>query len=162
MDARQRRIMADLERVRVLCVQCPRIEMLAWSDAASRMVVEYRCRGLVWLPGHPAPSVLNLHQMALTLHADYPRRPPRVAWLTEIFHPNILGRSANGGVCVGPWTPAETLDQLVLRIGEMVQYKSFNTADALNPDAAAWADQNRSLLPVDRESLLSRTKGQEK
>ena len=159
MDARQRRIQADIERVKCLCWQSGRIDMLAWSDTTSLMLIQYRCKGLTWLPEHPVPSVICLHQMEINLHLDYPRLPPRLHWLTEIFHPNILSQKKNGGVCIGMWTPAETLDQLILRVGEMVQYKSFNTSDALDLDAAKWADKNRHRMPVDRSGLLKSPTG---
>ena len=120
-----------------------------------RYLVTYRCKGLVWMQGSPAPSISTFHRLNIYLHRDYPRRPPRLIWLSDIFHPNILPPERNGGICIGSWSPAESLDRLVIRIGEMVQYKNYNVdlSDVLNKEAAVWAAANQGHLPVDARPL---------
>lgn len=153
MDVRQRRLLSDHQALLDLASRNQLVEVQTTSASLDRYTVTYRCRGLLWLPERPRPSVTTEHRVDIYLHANYPRLPPRLRWLTDIFHPNILPPSMNGGVCIGKWTPAETLARLVIRIGEMVQYKNFSTSDALNLRAAAWADQNRHVLPVDDRPL---------
>lgn len=154
MDVRQRRLQADKDRLMELARRSTRISVQECSSLGDKFVVTYRCRGLLWLPGNPSPSITTDHRLGIYLHVNYPRTPPRLQWLTDIFHPNILSPNQNGGVCIGSWTPAETLDQLVLRIGEMVQYKNYNTRDPLNLDAADWIEQHRHMLPVDNSPLV--------
>jgi len=158
MDVRQRRILAERELLRQLSEQSSLIEVVELNNVGDKYCVFYKCKGLVWLPNRPRPSVITKHAMEIYLHVNYPRMPPRLQWLTDIFHPNILPPSRNGGICIGNWTPAETLDQLVLRIGEMVQYKNYSTKDALNLEAAMWAEQNQAALPVDVTPLLGHAK----
>lgn len=155
MDIRQRRLMSDHQALLSLADANPLIEVRATGFAYDRYTVTYHCKGLLWLPGRPCPSITTNHRLDVYLHVNYPRLPPRLQWLTDIFHPNILPPTMNGGVCIGRWSPAETLDQLILRIGEMIQYRNFSTQDALNLRAAAWADQNRHALPVDDTPLVA-------
>jgi ubiquitin-protein ligase len=84
--------------------------------------------------------VRNLHRFVAYLHLDYPRRPPVVTWLTPIFHPNILGPERNGGVCIGGWSASECLADLCVRLGDLVTYRALNATDALDLEAAKWAD----------------------
>jgi len=115
--------------------------------------VIYLCRSLIWVDGSNNPSYSNRHELGIYLHKEYPRRPPVLNWLTNIFHPNILPPHKNGGVCIGSWTAAETLDALCIRIGEMLQYKRYNLSDPLDEDAAKWIMNNQVTLPVDDRSF---------
>ena len=87
-------------------------------------------------------SVRELHRCDAYLHRDYPRRPPVVTWLTPIFHPNILGPDRNGGVCIGSWSAAEGLADLIVRLRDLATYRAFNADDALNSRAADWLIEN--------------------
>lgn len=86
-------------------------------------------------------AVRGLHRCDVYLHTDYPRRPPVVTWLTPIFHPNILGPERNGGVCIGSWSASESLADLCARLLHLVEYRSLNSNDALDPIAASWVQQ---------------------
>ncbi len=125
----------------------------AEGNPPDRYLVTYTCRGLVWAPGAAEPGLADRHQGEFYLHRDYPRRPPQIIWRTLIFHPNILSASDGGGVCIGGWTPSESLADLVLRVGEMIQFRLYNPDDVLNPEAAAWAEAHASALPVDDRPL---------
>ena len=107
------------------------------------------------LGGDGRLAVRNLHRCDVYLHLDYPRRPPVVTWLTPIFHPNILGPERNGGVCLGSWSAAESLADLCVRLRELVSYRSINSGDALNLDAASWALRNEVKPGDDVRALAS-------
>jgi ubiquitin-protein ligase len=71
--------------------------------------------------------------------------------LTPIFHPNI----EPAVICIGDhWTAGERLCDLVVRIGEMITYQSYNIKSPLDGEAAMWADLNNALLPVDKTDLM--------
>lgn len=83
-------------------------------------------------------TLRSLHRAHVYLHLDYPRRPPVVTWQTPVFHPNLLGPEQHGGVCIGSWSASEGLDDLCVRLSDLVSYRAFNVADALNTNAAHW------------------------
>ncbi|MGI6294802.1 MAG: ubiquitin-conjugating enzyme E2 [Armatimonadota bacterium] len=153
MNIRQRRINSDFKSLIDLTKNNPLIDFEILSNDRDKFIVTYRCRGLQWLPERPRPNIIKLHKVEIYLHTEYPRLPPRLQWLTDIFHPNILPPAMNGGVCIGKWSPSESLGRLVVRIGRMVQYQNYSTTDALNLQAAAWAKENESSLPVDDQPL---------
>jgi predicted Zn finger-like uncharacterized protein len=71
--------------------------------------------------------------------------------LSPVFHPNI----APHAICVGDhWSPGESLQSIVARIGEMLAYQSYNVKSPLNGEAARWVAQNEDRLPLDDVSLL--------
>lgn len=147
--------MADWHQIQQLTDGSQLIGVSGTGSPPEKYLVTYQCLGLVKTPAISEPSLSSFHQLEIYLHLNYPRVQPRLTWLTEIFHPNILSPSQNGGVCIGAWTPAESLTALIIRIGEMVQYKSYNSHDPLDPEAAAWTLQHADLLPIDQRQLTS-------
>ena len=60
--------------------------------------------------------------------SDYPLKEPYLRWLTPIWHPNIDHLEPHH-VCtnnVQNWFAAKPLAELVLAMGEMVQYKHYH------------------------------------
>jgi len=152
--SRERRLRVEAARMEELSRRSTLVDVERISAAVDRYRVTFRCKGLFWPEGAAAPSVTTRHQLEVYLHRDFPRRPPQLLWLTDIFHPNILSYRRNGGVCVGGWSPAEGLDDLVIRIGEMVQMKRYGLSDPLDPAAAAWVRFRTGLFPVDDRPLV--------
>ncbi len=150
---RHKRLAKDYEAMCRLSKNSELINIECDGACPDKYKVYYSCRSLIWINGNTSPSYSNRHELEIYLHKEYPRKPPLLKWLTSIFHPNILPPQKNGGVCIGWWTPAETLDQLCLRIGEMLQYRTYNLKDPLDEDAASWIKLNTDMLPVDKRSL---------
>lgn len=151
---RVNRIKSDGESLMALNRQSRllRVKPVPGDDTWYKVV--YECRGLARENGEIRE--VDFHLMDVYLHKNYPRQPPRLEWQTEIFHPNILSVSRGGGVCVGAWAPSESLQKLVVRIGEMVQYKIYNLSDALDLQARDWAATNLERFPVDGRELIGR------
>jgi len=73
----------------------------------------------------------------LTVHfpADYPFKPPKVQFVTKVFHPNI---NRNGAICLDilkdQWSPALTISRVLLSISSLLT--DANADDPLDPEAA--------------------------
>lgn len=150
---RLRRLHADLAAMVALVKVSDFITYEAAGNPPDRYRVTYTCEGLWRPPEATEPETLARHVADFYLHVEYPRRPPQILWRSPVFHPNILPPERGGAVCIGGWTPSETLADLVLRVGEMVQYKQFNPDDVLDPEAAAWAEAHPRRFPVDERPL---------
>jgi len=91
------------------------------------------------------------HLVEVTLPLNYPRTPPQCRMLSPVFHPNI----APHAICVGDhWGAGESLESIIIRIGEMLAYQSYNVKSPLNGEAARWVEENKHRVPLDKVSLL--------
>ena len=120
------------------------------GDPPERYRIRFTCKGVEKLTPSNRPVYRELHEVTVYLHAEYPLKQPQLKWLTPIFHPNI---HRTGAVCIGAWWPAKTLDELLLTLGEMIQYKNFDPMDPMNSQAASWALRNKNLFPIDDRPL---------
>jgi ubiquitin-protein ligase len=149
MSVRERRLVAEHARVIQLFTDHPRIHVVGVEgDPPERYRVEYRVRGIALQNGVVVEKPIHLVEIFLTL--GYPRQPPQCRMLTPVYHPNI----APHAICIGDhWSAGESLVALIVRIGEMLTYQSYNTKSPLNGEAAQWTEENMSRLPLDGVDL---------
>lgn len=106
-----------------------------------KYVITYTCKGIAGIDDTKHPISSEFHQVSMYLGLDYPRKEPYLKWLTPIWHPNIDHLEPHH-VCtnnVQNWFATKSLSDLVLVMGEMVQFKRYH---------AAWS----SPFPIDRVS----------
>jgi ubiquitin-protein ligase len=150
MQPRLRRLKADFEGVEHLFGADTHIRLLqADGNPPDNYTFEFHIAGLV--PGpDDLPQMGGPHRAEVFLPLDYPRRPPFCRMITPVFHPNIDPQK----ICIGDhWSAGQSLTQLIVRIGEMLCYQSYNLKSPLNARAAAWAEQNISRLPLEKIDL---------
>jgi ubiquitin-protein ligase len=150
--ARLRRLAADYQRVQELFTEHPRIQLIAnEGNPPEKYTFEFHVRSLVPMIGD-AFEEQAVHRAEVFLPMDYPRRPPFCRMITPVFHPNIDPQK----ICIGDhWSAGQSLAHLVVRIGEMLCYQSYNVQSPLNAKAAAWAAQNIATLPLEQIDLTA-------
>ncbi|HEU5412262.1 MAG TPA: ubiquitin-conjugating enzyme E2 [Candidatus Angelobacter sp.] len=150
LSPRIRRLKLDYESLQQRFRDWPVVRMVGTAGMPPELYrFQYSLRGLYVAPDG---SILerNEHLLEVNLTLGYPRRAPQCRMLTPVFHPNFDDSS----VCIGDfWAAAESLDDLIIRIGRMIAYQEYNTKSPLNGLAAKWAAQNAHLLPVDPQPV---------
>jgi predicted Zn finger-like uncharacterized protein len=147
---RLRRLTADNTKLQDYVRKHPRVRMIqAEGEPPERYQLEYRIKSLRMVEA--GLQLVQSHIVEIVLPRNYPRTPPQCRMLSPVFHPNI----APHAICVGDhWSAGESLESIVIRIGEMLAYQSYNVKSPLNGEAARWVEQNKDRVPLDTVSLL--------
>lgn len=145
MTARMRRIASDWEQVRKDFARHKNIIVTPVGELPpEKYHVTYFVNGIYLLPDGRIET-LGRHEVDITLHAEYPRYKPICKITTPIWHPNFR----DGQICIGDiWGAGESLSDIIINIGDMIQYKSWNSYSPLSAEAAQWAMENKNLFPV--------------
>ena len=145
MNARLRRITADYEEIKKNFVGHKNIivEPIG-TEPAEKYKITYYING-IYMAEDGTIQTLNKHIVIITLHSEYPRYKPICTIETPIWHPNFK----DGQICIGDiWGAGESLSDIIVNIGDMIQYKSWNSFSPLSATAAKWAIENKHIFPV--------------
>lgn len=145
MSARLRRIAADYEEIKKNFSGHKNISVEPIGpEPAEKYKVTYYING-IYLKEDNTVETLNKHIVMITLHSEYPRYKPICTIETPIWHPNFK----DGQICIGDiWGAGESISDIIVNIGDMIQYKSWNSFSPLSAAAAKWAIENKHMLPV--------------
>lgn len=146
---RLRRLAADFEAIRAEFSGHPLVSVrpLGPPRPPEAYRVTYRVRGLR-LDGDQ-PRIVDEHEVEIRLPASYPRGKPLCVPVTPVFHPNVRDY-----YCIQDyWAAGQPLADTIVKIGDMIQYRTYNLASPLDITAAQWASDYRELLPVGEVSL---------
>ena len=130
-------------------------------------IVTFTCRGISGLKSDKSPELAEFHQVSMKLSSNFPNQEPYLKWLTPIWHPNIEHKEPHH-VCtnnVQNWYSTKSLNDLVVSLGEMVQYRRYHAEWVapfpLDKEAADWvinyAEPNGLLgqaKPIDDRQIL--------
>src|SRR3954447_19550380 len=150
LSPRNRRLLADYDDVRARFSGHPHVhvEPLGGLPPESYRVT-FEVRGLQLDGGRPV--VTHRHVCELRLSLNYPRVQPYCVAKTPIFHPNVAGH-----YCIADyWAAGQPLTDVIAKIGDMIQYRVFNTGSPLDAVAAVYADDHPELFPIGRVELTA-------
>lgn len=150
MNARMRRIASDYEQIKKDFANHKNIVVEPiGEEPAEKYKITYYVNG-IYLLDDGRIETLGKHIVFITLHAEYPRYKPVCTIATPIWHPNFR----DGQICIGDiWGAGESLSDIIINIGDMIQYKSWNSFSPLSAEAAEWAIDNKYLFPVGNINL---------
>ena len=144
MNARLRRLQSDYDRICKDFSDHPYIIVRnCYGDPPEAYDIVYRIPGIRMEGQNPVAQ--SEHYVRITLPANYPRQKPVCTIRTPIWHPNFR----DGQICIGDiWGAGETVSDIIVHIGDMIQYRIWNTRSPLSADAAHWAEANKTLFPI--------------
>lgn len=144
MNPRLRRLQADYDEILRAFGGHPHVTVTALGPApADRYQVIYNVPALVTDDAN-ALQVRLQHIVQIHLPAGYPREKPYCTIDSNVFHPNF-----GNYICIADfWNPSQSVIDVIVQIGDMLQYKLFNTRSPLNALAAQWAVEHLDRLPV--------------
>lgn len=150
MNPRMRRLAADHDSLMRAFAGHPAIAVTPVGPLPPE-----RYRVVLNVPGlrlDPQNHVVRVHQHVVDLYlpAAYPREKPYAATAAPVFHPNF-----GAHICLADfWSPSQSLVDVIVQIGDMLQYRLYNIRSPLNAVAAAWVTENRHQLPVGNVQTL--------
>ncbi|KAL5061258.1 hypothetical protein RYX36_032862 [Vicia faba] len=114
------------------------------SSTTIRPVAEDMFHWQATIMGPPdSPYAGGVFLVTIHFPPDYPFTPPKVAFRTKVFHPNI---NSNGSICLDilkeQWSPALTISKVLLSICSLLT--DPNPDDPLVPEIAHMYKTDRS------------------
>jgi ubiquitin-protein ligase len=146
---RLKRLANDYQELRLRFDGHPHIQVQPLGPVpAERYRVVYKGPSLRLNPSNQ-PIVMNVTVVDFMLPINYPREKPHAVALEPVFHPNF-----GEYVCIADfWSPAQKLADIILDVGEMLQWQKYNIKSPLNAVAADWAVKHKDDLPVGDKNL---------
>lgn len=133
-DPKSRRRALDEELVKEICSRASKISYKIKDrnrkGLAIRYEITYNFKSIVNIDKENAPIYGNEHKAEIFLPPAYPAAtdPPMLTMTTDIWHPNIQRHGPMvGRVCVNSKSISAHygLDDLILRLGEILQWKNY-------------------------------------
>ncbi|CAF0931142.1 unnamed protein product [Rotaria sp. Silwood1] len=85
----------------------------------------------------------GIYELYISIPCDYPVKPPRVRFKTEVFHPNIY---KNGDICIdilqNQWSQVMSIEKILISIRSLLNEPNINSP--ANPEAALLYKEHRN------------------
>jgi ubiquitin-protein ligase len=115
-----------------------------------RYLITYRVPGLRLEADGVTLTRVSSFVVELQLPAGYPREKPYCSTADAVFHPNF-----GAHICIADfWNPSQSITDIVVQIGDMLQFRLYNTSSPLNAVAARWVADNINILPLGNVDLF--------
>jgi ubiquitin-protein ligase len=152
MNPRLRRLQADYDLVREVFSGHPHVRVVALGTRLppESYRIEYRVPGL-YLQNGDQPDYRDVHDVEIMLPREYPAEKPYCVPLSPLFHPNIKDY-----FCIADyWAAGQTLVDVIAKIGDMIQWRTYNPASPLDAIAARWAleQEPTGIFPIGKIDL---------
>ncbi len=97
----------------------------------------------ILLRGPPdTPYVGGKFKLKISIKSDYPFKPPAVLFETNIYHPNIRNNSICLDLLKSAWSPALTINKLLISIASLLSDPNPN--DPLDTEASKFFTENKN------------------
>lgn len=159
ISPRIRRLGVDFEKMKEFDDRSPYMDIVETEGNPPVIyLVKIRVKGIIGLSRSEAPIYGYDHLVRITLGEQYPREKPVFEMMSKVWHPNI-GWGEGALICIGSdgdhgWAPCMGLDDIVMRIMQMIRYENYSCDDYFNMLAAEWARKHENLFPVETGDLL--------
>ncbi len=150
------RLRKEHEKLKELSARSPFIKIQSTQgNPPEKYNLHLTCKGIIRVD-NDRPVIRESHNLEILLPDGYPRERPQFTIRSEMFNPNVWG---NGTVCIGDegdhgYAPAMGLDDLVIRIVQIIRFENIDTGHAANYNAATWAASHMNLFPLDRRQIV--------
>ena len=150
MNPRFRRLDADQRAVATAFSGHPYLTVTPVGPSPpARYQVVYRVPSLI-LTADNSLERTNMVVVDIVLPAGYPREKPYCTTTSKIFHPNF-----GNYICIADfWSPSNSIVDVIIEIGDLLQYRLYNTRSPLNAVAAKWVVENLDAIPIGSFELL--------
>jgi ubiquitin-protein ligase len=150
MSPRARRLTSDYAALTEAFAGHPAITVLPIGPTPpERYRVVYDVPALALTPDR-RPHRTHQTIVEILLPPTYPREKPYLTTNYAVFHPNF-----GAHVCIADhWSPSQSLVDIIVEVGDMLQWRLYNVKSPLNAVAASWSDENVSQLPVGNVDVL--------
>ncbi len=94
--------------------------------------IVYKINSIIGIDENKSPKYGGEHELKLRLPTNFPEQPAECTMVSEVWHPNIRFYGAfKGAICTNHkgFGSLFYLDELIIRIGEFIQYKRYLAED---------------------------------
>lgn len=153
MNPRIRRLTADQQQIVAAFAGHPFVMAQPMGPAPpERYLITYRVPGLLHVVEDNSLVRAESFVIDLQLPSGYPREKPYCTTSDAVFHPNF-----GSYICIADfWNPSQSIVDVIVQIGDMLQYKLYNTRSPLNAVAAKWVLDNINQVPLGTRDLYPR------